>query len=101
MIKISEQQEQVLQDALKTFGDDAQIWMAIEEMAELNNALAKKVRGRTGWRDVAEEVADVFIMMQQLAIMAYSPWVQATINEKIERLSKRIKENNINLGKGE
>lgn len=54
-------------EAVDIYGTEAQIWMAIEEMAELSNALAKHRRDRVTREDVCEEIADVVIMMIQLA----------------------------------
>ena len=44
-----------LTDAIEIYGEDSQIWMAIEEMSELSNALAKYRRGRVTREDVCEE----------------------------------------------
>ena len=56
--------------ALSRDGAQAQITMAFEEMAELQNALCKFLRGRVDGdtlANIAEEIADVGIMLDQMA----------------------------------
>lgn len=86
----------ILEEAIVEFGKKAQVWMALEEMSELSCAIARECRGRASIEDIAEEVADVFIMMQQLAIMTDPKLVQEIVNKKIERLKRRIEAKNIN-----
>lgn len=62
----------IYEDAVKRWGDKAQILMAVEEMAELTKALLKYLR--YGARPevleaVAEERADVEIMLNQLHVI--------------------------------
>ena len=64
--------------------------MAIEEMAELTNALMKDRRGRVTLEDIITEVADVIIMMNQLSYILGRDKVQAEIERKIIRLKGRI-----------
>ncbi len=80
----------VLRDAIDIFGIDAQKKMAIEECAELINAIVKEYRGRTSEDDVITELADVSIMVEQLAIFyGYEKFLDERKN-KMERLNKRI-----------
>ena len=64
----------IYQEALNQWGMDAQINMAIEEMAELISAL-QHYRRLEKWEhhatldDVTDEIADVEIMIQQLKLM--------------------------------
>lgn len=64
----------IYQECLKQWGMDAQVNMAVEEMAELISALQHYRRLRQ-WghsatvEDIADEVADVEIMMEQLKFM--------------------------------
>ena len=48
-------------------GPDAQTLMAFEEMAELQKELCKHARGKHNRSAVAEEIADVQIMLEQMA----------------------------------
>lgn len=67
--------------------------MAIEEMSELTKALLKDRRSlRSQKLEVAEEIADVLITIEQL-IMIYDneELVNKNVNSKIARLAERLK----------
>lgn len=81
---------EIYRKAVETYGVEAQTKMAIEEMAELTNALMKYARGRVTIADIVEEVADVYVMMQQLAIIYGPKTVQLLIDYKTQRLAKRL-----------
>lgn len=76
--------------AVEKFGPESQIDMAIEECAELINALCKLRRERVGPIAVVTEIADVQIMCEQLAYMFGEKMVADERKRKIERLRKRI-----------
>lgn len=61
--------EMLCTQAVKHFGSDSRILLAIEEMAELQKELCKHSRGRDNYYNIAEEIADVQIMLEQLMIM--------------------------------
>ena len=74
------------QRALNKFGEANQKDMAIEEMAELTQALLKERRGRES--NVAEEIADVKVVLDQLMILypEWKTWEQiklARLNESL------------------
>ena len=56
----------IMLNAINLFGDHAQIDMAIEEMSELTKELLKDRRGKENRSDIAMEMADVYIMLEQL-----------------------------------
>lgn len=80
--------------AVEKFGPESQINMAIEECAELINALCKFRRERVGTFDVVTEIADVQIMCEQLAYMFGEKTVVDERQRKIERLQKRMEKYN-------
>lgn len=95
--------QHTLEEAIKTFGESSQITKAIEEMAELMQALCKRnaVRGNDKASlelkaklldNICEETADVMIMMEQIAIMAGKGKVEEWKENKLQRLQKRINE---------
>ena len=74
-------------------GKDHQVDIAIEEMSELIKALLKDRRYHTEStrRDVTEEMADVYIMMEQLTIMYQNMCsVEQVEKEKLMRLERRM-----------
>ena len=80
----------ILTDAIEIYGEDSQIWMTIEEMSELGNALAKYRRGRVTREDVCEEIADVAIMMIQLSKIFGPDDISDYLKSKLDRLDKRL-----------
>ena len=59
--------KEICEMALKRFGKERQMWQLIEEFSELEKEIAKEVNGRReDLKGLAEEAADVLIMMDQL-----------------------------------
>lgn len=83
--------EEIIRTAVLTFGAESQKAMAIEECAELINALSKEKRGRVSDEDVITEIADVMIMCEQLAVIYGRGLVEAEKSRKLERLEGRIR----------
>jgi NTP pyrophosphatase (non-canonical NTP hydrolase) len=80
---------EILNTAINTFGEKAQEDIAIEECAELIQAITHKHRGRE--HNIAEEIADVEIMLEQLKIINDCRDEVAYIhNKKIGRLYHRV-----------
>ena len=86
--------EKILSQAIEKYGVENQINMAIEEMSELIDVLCKHRRGRVGVEEIAEEVADVTIMTEQLRMIINDLSATNTVDEKIkfklDRLERRI-----------
>lgn len=81
----------VLNKAIARYGKDAQITMLFEEMSELQNAVCKFGRNRSSAADIAEEIADVEIMLEQMKIIFECRGLSESIkHEKIERLRSRL-----------
>ncbi len=80
----------ILGNALVLFGYDAQIDLAIEEMGELLVAINHHKRGRCSVEAVREEIADVKIAMDQLAMIYGEEGVSEFEEKKLERLNGRI-----------
>ena len=80
----------IINDAVEIYGDKAQIEMAVEEMGELLSAISKFDRGRINSDEVCSEIADVMIMMKQLAIIYSVDKVKSEYERKIKRLQERL-----------
>ena len=80
--------------ALNLYGGQAQITMVFEEMAELQDALCKFLRGRVDGNtlaNIAEEIADVGIMLDQMKIeFQVEDAVEEQRAYKVQRLRERI-----------
>lgn len=79
----------ILENAIERYGAEAQEGIAQEECAELIQAISKKHRGKP--HNIAEEIADVEIMLDQLKIINKC-WkeVGEIKRKKIQRLSFRL-----------
>ena len=80
----------LLNQAITKFGATEQENLAIEECSELIQAISHKHRGRE--HNIAEEIADVEIMLDQLRIINDCFYEVANIKEiKLERLEERLR----------
>lgn len=89
-----EARREVYRKAIETWGTQAQLLMVIEEMSELTHSLCKLFR-TTGdpvpISAVADECADVMIMLEQLRlILEINDAVCERMDYKIERLAARL-----------
>ncbi len=88
----------IIKKAINTYGIDAQVLMAIEEMSELTKALCKERRTRNvddlsvrskAMANIAEEIADVQIMLDQLRVIFDAETENIEI-KKLSRLANRL-----------
>ena len=85
--------KEILRKALETWGPEAQTLMVFEEMAELQKELCKHARGKDNRLAIAEEIADVIIMLEQMILLHNCVEdVFRIVDEKMERLEKRLQE---------
>ena len=88
--------DEILKSAIARYGENAQMIIAMEEMAELTKELSKFLRGAHNEDAIAEEIADVRIMLDQLEIMFDCAGAAAVYRAaKVERLRKRLEETNV------
>ena len=100
----------LLQRAIDTHGANQQVWKAVEEMGELTQALAK-LAGDPGAPNpdynqrmdhVAEEIADVRIMLEQICMIFD---IEARAGQwryhKLQRLKERLDAMEDNQRKGQ
>ena len=79
--------------ALETYGAVSQTNMMFEEMSELQKELCKNARGKRNEVGIAEEIADVQIMLEQMIILHNCRQeVQDWITVKLLRLRRRIED---------
>ena len=88
---MTDMERAVFQKALDTWGADSQFLCLLEEMAELQDALCKYKRGRRTREDIAEEMADVSIMLDQMKLhFRLEEEVEAQRARKVERIKGRL-----------
>lgn len=84
--------KEIYKKAISKYGLYAQIDMVFEEMSELQKELCKFKRGKSNISNIAEEIADVKIMLEQMALaFDIEDKVELQKDLKIKRLEERIK----------
>lgn len=85
------QAKQICQQALETYGGQLQTFVCMEEMSELQKELCKYERGENNVEHIAEEIADVRIMLDQMVIMHNcETLVEDYKSAKLARLKGRL-----------
>lgn len=88
-------ERKIEQNAIEHYGRESQMVVAIEELSELVKELTKNLRGENNEGHIAEEIADVHIMLDQLELMFENVQSVRTWKErKINRLNARIHSRN-------
>lgn len=87
-----EQRESVYTNALIAYGETCQLVVAIEELSECQKEICKYLRGYGNAGNLAEEIADATIMLEQLQyILGLNNQVCKKMDEKINRLDERLR----------
>lgn len=88
--------KELLEKAIDTYGIEEQLLQTVEECAELIQAI-NKWRREKGWVErkdaldhLAEEAADVIIMMEQIKIILGETKINWWIDFKLQRLAERL-----------
>lgn len=90
MKTLSKEQLYTIRAVLTKYGVEEQERQCMEECAELIQALNKHHRKRCDKSAVVEEIADVMIMCEQMALSFGYDDVMQEIDAKIARLKKRM-----------
>ena len=83
-----------LERAIETYGKDMQLNVAVEELSELIKEICKHKRGADNIDNIVEELADCYIMLNQLEIIFNIdyPTLHGMMFNKLDRLGKRLEE---------
>lgn len=84
----------VLKKAIETYGAEAQLVVAIEELSELIKEICKHKRYMDNTAAIIEEIADCYIMLEQMQMIfgLGSTVIKDAMDKKIARLEKRLAE---------
>lgn len=85
-----EKRIELYQKALSKWGEEAQLNMVYEEVGELLTAMSRFKRGRTSHYDVMTELADVSIMVEQIATLMNYEDFEKEKDYKLTRLKERL-----------
>ena len=82
----------VLKEAIETYGAEAQLNMAIEELSELIKEVCKHKRYANNRAAIMEEMADCYIMLEQMKMIfgLSEEDIEKQMTKKINRLSMRL-----------
>ena len=84
-------EKDIFRSAIDTYGAVMQITVAFEEMSELQKELCKYLRGSGSQENIAEEIADVEIMMEQMKMLFNCEAAVLQVREKkVKRLKERM-----------
>lgn len=91
MNRIDQEDKRILAAAIETWGPEAQTLMVFEEMSELQKELCKSARGKDNRAEIADEIADVEIVIDQMKLLHdCEADVEARRAAKISRLKDRL-----------
>lgn len=81
-----------IEKAIETYGKDLQLTVAAEEFSELIKEICKNKRGEDNREHIIEEMADCYIMMEQLEIIYQikDNEIYSMMEDKINRLENRL-----------
>lgn len=87
-----EDRVKVYTNALVTYGERSQMIVAVEELSECQKEICKFLRGFGNAGNLAEEIADATIMLEQMRyIFGLNELVCEKMDQKIMRLEARLK----------
>lgn len=83
----------VINKSIAKHGKQMQFNVCIEEMSELTKELCKNMRGFENEDMITEELADVYIMLENVKIICgiKDKDIQREVNFKLNRLEERMK----------
>lgn len=90
---------QLLIDTINKFGEQSQIIKAIEELGELQVELARFLNDKGDVLKVTEEMADAYIMINQLLILFPKEHFDFFLNAKLNRLLDLVHNNKVDTAR--
>lgn len=89
-MELTEADRRLLERAISLYGTPAQWDMVMEECSEVTTSVLHFRRGRATTDQVAEEVADALIMLEQARMMVGAKRVDRIMRKKLDRLEGNI-----------
>lgn len=90
---------QLLIDTINKFGEQSQILKAIEELGELQIELARYLNDKGDILKITEEMADTYIMINQLLLLFPKENFDFFLNAKLNRLVDLVHNNNVDTAR--
>lgn len=94
---MNDRERDIFTAALNIYGGEAQAKMLLEEMAELQKEICKYWRGKHNLEEIADEMADVEIMLDQMKLLFQNGGLvqqhrEYKVDRLLERLAKHVEE---------
>lgn len=94
---MTEEQKAICHKIAEHYGEEHQMLKAVEEMAELTQAILKQRTCEWSYTAFVEELADVYIMLEQMLYFCEknhggSKYLAETIDAKLNRQLERMEE---------
>ncbi len=86
----NDEKRSIFNDAINKWGIINQVFMVMEECGELLNVLAKAKRNRASKDEIITELADVSIMVEQMAFFYGEKDFLIEKDRKLQRLKERL-----------
>jgi len=87
-------EQEILEAAIAEYGGEIQKLVTIEELSELQKAIVKQIRYPGDYKrviDIAEEMADVWVMLKQLTLIyGVGDEVERWKQKKLKRLLDQV-----------
>lgn len=90
---------------INAWGTDSQILKAVEETSELNHVLVRQLLSSNSripdyyhaptFEDIVQEIADAYLMLDQLAYMFGRDNVELVMERKLTRALQRVEEHEV------
>ena len=95
MAKFNElERSKIYESAWKKWGAEMQSTVAIEEMSEVQKEICKVLRGKGNRENLAEEIADATIMLEQIQqIFNIKASAESWVDYKVAKLKKELEKN--------
>ena len=92
--EVSHGMKNIFQKAIEIYGAESQLNVAIEELSELIKEICKHKRGENNVVAIIEEMADVYIMLEQMQMIfdLGNTVIPNAMELKVKRLKKRLEE---------
>lgn len=86
----NEDHKKLFQRAISTWGEESQKMMAVGECGEFLAEFGRMVQNRSSSEKMVDEIADVIIMMNQMALMFGEDAVRERIKFKLSKITAKL-----------
>lgn len=86
----NEEYRKIYETAIEKWGEHAQKMMAVGECGEFLAEFGREVQGRSSQEKMVDEIADVLVMMNQMAMIYGEKEVRERIAFKVNKVKNKL-----------